>query len=267
MRVSVIIPTYNRAEYLFKAISSVLNQTISDIELLVCDDGSTDNSYEIVELFKDPRIRWLPGPNSGGPAEPRNRGITESKGEWLAFLDSDDSWESDKLEKQLEVLSNHSIQAVCTNAMVLLNDGLNGKTYFKFNNDVIYTFKDMLQVNTVICSSMMIHNSIVKSVGGFPEDHDFKGIEDYVMWVATSMITDIYYINDPLITYRDEPNDSMRGEIKTTKYLRHKYVLRETLRRMSLLKINKHVSHFIILKHRLMFHLSYIKQVIKVLLK
>src|SRR4051794_13419670 len=99
--VSVIIPTWNRAATLGPAIQSVLNQTYPPREVLVCDDGSTDNSVDVVAQLDDQRIRWLPGGRGGRPAIPRNRGIGAATGEWLAFLDSDDEWLPDKLERQL----------------------------------------------------------------------------------------------------------------------------------------------------------------------
>ena len=91
--VSVIIPTWNRAHTLPRAIESVLSQSLPILEVLICDDGSTDGTAEAVMAMarQDPRIRWLPGERGGRPAIPRNRGIRESRGEWLAFLDSDDA--------------------------------------------------------------------------------------------------------------------------------------------------------------------------------
>lgn len=100
-KISVIIPTWNRAETLGKAISSALNQTFPPFEIVVCGvDGSPDQ--EIFNLINDPRMRWIEGGRDGLASIPRNRGIKASRGEWLAFLDSDDEWLPDKLEKQLE---------------------------------------------------------------------------------------------------------------------------------------------------------------------
>ncbi|MFY9338906.1 MAG: glycosyltransferase family A protein [Methanosarcina flavescens] len=96
--ISVIIPTWNRAETLGKAISSALNQTLSPYEVLVCGvDGSPDQ--KVVNSINDPRVRWIEGGKDGLASIPRNIGIKASKGEWLAFLDSDDEWLPEKLEK------------------------------------------------------------------------------------------------------------------------------------------------------------------------
>lgn len=90
--VSVIIPTWNRELRLKKTIESVLVQTLFPLEILVCDDGLTDNTFEIVKSLNHSKVKWILGEHSGLPAVARNRGIRESKGEWLAFLDSDDWW-------------------------------------------------------------------------------------------------------------------------------------------------------------------------------
>lgn len=248
--VSVIIPTYNRCERLKLTIESVLKQTYQDFELLICDDGSTDDTHEMVMAFNDERIRWLEGSNSGGPATPRNRGIAEARGEWLAFLDSDDLWEPTKLERQIEVVKESKFKAVCTNAKVLVNGEILTKPYFHFLEDKIYTFKDMLMVNWVICSSMMIHCSLVERVGNFPVSKTFKVGEDYVLWISVAMDTDIYFIKDQLVTYRDEPNDSIRGELHDSETIRKYRVLLEVLKRTKFL-LKKWVFRLLIFKYLL----------------
>ena len=102
--VSVIIPTYNRQHTLLAAIQSALSQTLPPLEVLVCDDGSTDGSAEAVAALDDPRVRWLTGPHAGYPAVPRNRGLREARGEWVAFLDDDDVWLPEKLAVQKKML-------------------------------------------------------------------------------------------------------------------------------------------------------------------
>ena len=98
--VSVIIPVWNAERTLKATIDSVLNQTIDVTEVLVCDDGSTDSSEEIVKNYSDSRVKWLTGRRGGRPAIPRNIGINNAKCDWLAFIDSDDVWLPNKLEKQ-----------------------------------------------------------------------------------------------------------------------------------------------------------------------
>ena len=100
--VSVIIPTYNRAHVLPRAIESVLKQTYTELELIVVDDASTDDTAAVMTAITDPRVRYV-RKEHGGAAAARNRGIAEAKGEFIAFQDSDDVWHSDKLEKQLPI--------------------------------------------------------------------------------------------------------------------------------------------------------------------
>lgn len=112
--VSVVIPTYNRAEFLPRAVESVLRQTVDDFELIVVDDASTDDTEAVVERFDDPRVEYVRhGTNRGGSAA-RNTGIERSSGEYIAFLDSDDEWYPRKLERQVEELRSRSDEWVAT---------------------------------------------------------------------------------------------------------------------------------------------------------
>ena len=113
--ISVIIPTYNREKLIMPAIDSVLKQTYQDIELIVVDDGSTDRTVELLKTIKDPRFYFVQTErNSGAPAA-RNIGIKQSKGEYIAFHDSDDIWMPHKLEKQLKFLKENDADVVGSN--------------------------------------------------------------------------------------------------------------------------------------------------------
>lgn len=99
---SIIIPIFNSRKTIFKTISSVINQSFNDFELIIIDDGSTDDSYDLINSFQDARIVYRKISNSGGPARPRNTGIELSKGSWICFLDSDDFWADNKLEETFQ---------------------------------------------------------------------------------------------------------------------------------------------------------------------
>ena len=114
--VSVIIPTWNSSNTVGATIRSALAQTFPPREILVCDDGSTDGTAEVVARVVDPRVKWIAGSHSGLPAVARNRGIAQTQGEWIAFLDSDDTWAPDKLSQQLQAASVWASPAVCSNA-------------------------------------------------------------------------------------------------------------------------------------------------------
>lgn len=105
--VSVIMPSWNTAKYIGESIQSVINQTYTNWELIIVDDCSTDNTEEVVSSYKDSRIRFIKNADNVGAAIARNRGLREARGEWIAFLDSDDLWTSDKLEKQLDFMNEN----------------------------------------------------------------------------------------------------------------------------------------------------------------
>jgi len=126
--VSVIIPTYNRARYVTKAIESVLAQTYHDYEIIVIDDGSTDNTKEVLQPYMD-RIRYIYQQNAGVSAA-RNTGISEARGEWIAFLDSDDEWLPEKLDVQMEYVARHPEIIAHTVNIDLSDYGSTGETSF-----------------------------------------------------------------------------------------------------------------------------------------
>lgn len=211
--VSVIIPTWNRAHTIGAAVKSVLNQTYSVLEILVCDDGSSDSTREVLENLKDERIRIIDGPRAGRPAVPRNRGIKAAKGEWIAFLDSDDMWEPNKLEKQFDLLYKSKCNAACTNAWrVIPSKGKSG-SYLQIEQQNI-SLPVLLKTNYVICSSVLVRKSILDDVGGFPEAERLKAIEDFALWLRVATKTEFAYLPEPLISYTDDAANSIRVDAK-----------------------------------------------------
>lgn len=201
-KISVIIPTYNRKTEIIRAIDSVLSQTVKPHEILVCDDGSTDGTEALVKQMKNTRIRWIPGKHTGLPAVPRNKGIKKSKGEWLAFLDSDDWWLPIKLEKQLAFAQQNELLAVSSNAFLQRQQNNHGKI-LDYNKNVI-AFQDLLNTNYIVCSSAIIHRSLLKTCEGFPENPPLKAIEDYALWLRIATQTYFGYIREPLLYYNDD---------------------------------------------------------------
>ncbi len=212
--VSVIIPTYNRKDDLSKAIRSVQKQTERNIEILVCDDGSTDGTKESVDeiIKKDARVRYFDCGHNGRPAIPRNVGIENSKGEWLAFLDDDDVWNPTKLEAQLFLMNKYDVKGSCTNAYFYEGDTNTGELYFLNSKDEKLSFGNFIDVNPVICSSMMFHKSLIKTCKGFPEEENLRAIEDYAFWLRIVSYTDIVYIHYPLVGYLKTSQSSIRNK-------------------------------------------------------
>ncbi len=208
--VSVIIPTWNRAHTLGAAIQSALSQEPAPLEILVCDDGSSDPSRELVESMADPRIRWIEGPHMGRPAIARNRGIAESRGQWIAFLDSDDEWLPGKLQTQLALAHRLDCLATCGNAVrVVPGQGIQGQLLALDASRL--GFKELLRGNFVICSSAMFERSLLRKVGGFPERAELAALEDYALWLRVATFTDFAFVAQPVVSYRDDQANSIRG--------------------------------------------------------
>lgn len=208
-KVSVIIPTWNRSRTIKRAIMSVLKQTCSVYEIFVCDDGSTDNSRNIILAIDDERIKWIPGNRVGRPAVPRNRGIQRASGNWFAFLDSDDEWLPQKLDKQLQAMKESGCRASCSNAYRVTNKSLLLKPFSNYTRSLL-TYETLIQNNNVICSSVIVHASIFSSIGFFPENKDLVALEDYAFWLRVATQTDFAFVQEPLLFYQ-ESFDSIRS--------------------------------------------------------
>lgn len=194
-----------------RSIGSVLDQTLQPLEVLVCDDGSNDGSQELVDSMDDAHVRWLAGEHSGRPAVPRNRGIRASRGDWLAFLDSDDEWLPEKLERQMTLVGKTGSDAACSNARRNLpSKRSTGDLLGSLDTDTI-TFSKLLHGNYVIGSSVLIKRTLVEGCGGFPEDWGLLAVEDYALWLRVATFTDFAFLNESLVVYRDEPEASVRA--------------------------------------------------------
>ncbi|MBI5966000.1 MAG: glycosyltransferase family 2 protein [Chloroflexi bacterium] len=209
--ISVIIPTFNRPQALHRAIASTLMQTLIPLEILVCEDGFSAETENTTASFNQPRVKWLPGPHAGCPAIPRNRGIQAAQGEWLAFLDDDDVWLPEKLEHQVKLAQTTSCRAICTNAW-LVQKGKRQGYYFNELFKGKFSLSQLLRLNTVICSSALIHRSLLEKVKGFPESEELIAMEDYALWLRVAALTDFAYSPEPLLEYTDEPSQSIRRE-------------------------------------------------------
>lgn len=234
-KVSVIIPTWNRSQTITQAIQSAQAQTYADLEILVCDDFSSDNTAELVGhiIRADPRVRWVPGDaiHRGRPAIPRNRGLKKSSGEWIAFLDSDDTWEKDKLDLQIRQLNKNGLKFSSTNASRIV-DGENLGALIPIPSQTL-TFKDMWQENKIICSSVLMHSSIVKKIGQMPETKECLALEDYAYWLRALLFSPVHFSEEQLVNYMDNPSVSIRSQAEQNHSLQMKNV-RQNLRRWTI---------------------------------
>jgi glycosyltransferase involved in cell wall biosynthesis len=207
--VSVIIPTWNRAETIETAITSALRQTLPPLEILVCDDGSTDGTEKIVAAMGDNRVVWCPGPHGGQAAIPRNRGLARSRGEWIAFLDSDDEWLPEKLERQIEGATRLGCRAAAGNAgRKVPGKGVRGLVAAWKKERL--SFRDLLVTNRIVSSTVVIHRSLLASVGQFPDQPQLVVGEDYAFWLRVAVLTDFAFILESQVIYRDDAVHSIR---------------------------------------------------------
>lgn len=227
--VSVIIPTWNRAHTLEAAVRSALTQSHAPLEVLVCDDGSQDESRACVEAIGDARVQFLPGVHCGKPAIVRNRGIASARGEWLAFLDSDDTWHVQKLALQLRHASVEGCLAACSDARRVLPDGQTRGVLLGLSASRL-SLRLLLRSNYVICSSALVHRSLLKRTGGFPEDAALVAAEDYALWLRVATLTDFALVAAPLVDYRDDPAASIRGRDPEAEQRRTRAVFSSYLR-------------------------------------
>jgi len=214
--VSVIIPTYNRANLIEKAIKSALKQTYKDFEIIVVDDGSIDNTEEIVKDFTDFRIHYICHKHNQGVSAARNTGIKTCRGEYIAFLDSDDEWLPGKLDKQIKVLQSESSEVGVVHSDLLYIDE-NGKNMNKLRNPKKggYIYEDLLGKNCVgPPSTLLIKKECFNRVGLF--DNLLNAQEDWDMYIRIAKYYKFTFIKIPLVKYRKHPSQISRNlEVKT----------------------------------------------------
>ena len=212
--ISVIIPAYNNEEYLIKAVESVLNQTYLDYEIIIIDDCSTDNTLSCANdlAARDIRIHVVSNPENIGVVQSRNKGFNIAKGDYIAFLDSDDIWMPDKLEKQIDLMNSLSLD-LCYTAYALINANGNiiGKTSYVPEST---SLSQMLRKNVIGCSSVVLRKHITDTV----KMREGYAHEDYVMWLELLQSgVRAGGINEPLMLYRKTDQGRSFNKMKAAK--------------------------------------------------
>ena len=224
--VSVIIPTYNRAHLVGRAIQSVLNQTYQDFEIIVVDDGSIDNTEEIVNSFDDKRIRYIKHKKNKGAAATRNTGIKNARGEYIAFQDSDDEWLSEKLDEQIKIFKNESNNPGAVYCGVTYIDkkgnSINKKWYPKKKGNI---YEDLLYKNCVGgCSNVIVKKECFNQVGLF--DENFLLCQDIDMWIRIARCYRFSFAKSCLVKYRIHADNRSKNHnlmIKNINRIQEKY--------------------------------------------
>ena len=194
--VSIIMPSYNTALYIEETIQSVLNQTYSNWELIIVDDCSNDNTDEVLEKIKDPRIHYLKNEKNSGAAVSRNKALREAKGQWIAFLDSDDLWMRNKLEKQIQFMEENGYAFSYTNYEEIDVNG--NKTGVTVTGPKKITKTGMFNYCWPGCLTVMYNAEKV----GLIQIADIKKNNDYAMWLKVCKKADCYLLDETLGQYR-----------------------------------------------------------------
>jgi glycosyltransferase involved in cell wall biosynthesis len=215
VKVSVIVPTYNRAHLVTETIDSILSQTFRDFELIIVDNESVDNTEEVIKSYRDERIRYFKHQNNGIIAVNRNYGISKARGEYIAFCDDDDLWFPEKLEKQVQVMESDSqIGLICTNEIVFDNKGDHGLTIRTRVRNSDFTFESLVWNNRVPNSTVMVRKAVLDDVGMMDESPEIMAGEDYELWLRIAKKYRLNYISLPLGKYRTHPGAYRKGPIK-----------------------------------------------------
>lgn len=215
---SVIIPTFNRETEISKALISVISQTYKRFEIIIIDNGSTDNTQKIIKNFKDefPQfdIKYFFQENTGSPAGSRNTGIRNAKHSWIAFLDSDDTWEPNKLKLVYEEITNSTSNFIAVGhwefqsynkkiTISKLGQNCNSSQYIDL----------LLNGNRYSTSTMVVRKEFLERVNYFDERKSYFGVEDYKMWMDLSKLGLIHCIQQPLSTFYQD-SSSFSGDVE-----------------------------------------------------
>ena len=206
-KISIIMPAYNAEKFIEESIISVINQTYKMWELLVIDDGSTDETLKIVYKLqkKDKRIKVYKNDVNIGVSQTRNYGMKLSEGDWIAFLDSDDIWDIEKLEKQINFSKKINSNFVFSGVKYINREGIDFPGHFDVPKYVSY--KSILKQNVISCSSVLINKNLI----GDLEMKNDSTHEDFGFWIQVLKEHNYAHgLNEPLLTYRIL-NDSKSG--------------------------------------------------------
>lgn len=192
--VTIIIPTFNRADRIKKSVLSVLNQTYDNIELIVVDDGSTDDTQDVLSTIKDSRLRVIIQSNQGACVA-RNNGIKNAQGEYIAFNDSDDTWMNDKLQKQVAMLEKNNVDIVFCKEMNV-TEGINDITPYNYSEGIMYPVNNVFGIGTPTVlgkKSIFLENMF---------DDKMPRLQDADLLIRLAQKYKFYCLDEPLVRYK-----------------------------------------------------------------
>ena len=218
MKISVIIPTYNRIFFLKRSIDSVLEQILKPYEVIIVDDGSSDGTSTMIKK-NYPKINLICQENKGVSAA-RNIGIRASSGDWVCFLDSDDEWKKNKLSEQMLAIKKNTNYSFCHSNEEWIKNGKKinqKKKHKKYGGDI---FKECLDMCRISPSSVMINKSVFDDIGFFNED--LVVCEDYELWLRICAHYKVLFVDEPLIIKYGGHEGQLSNSIESIEYYRIK---------------------------------------------
>lgn len=219
--VSVVMPVFNDEEFIEDTISSVLNQTYTNLELIIVEDCSKDNSLKLIKSFTDKRIRLFQNETNKGAAYSRNFALKQAKGDYVAFLDGDDLWEKNKLEKQLDFMISNKYDFSYTNYEVIDDSG--NKTNIYFTGPKKISHRKFVRMNYVGCLTAMYKKTVCPDLF-IPEQ--IKRRNDYALWLRVSEKCNCYLLNECLAKYRIRKSGSITTSNKGSLFSYHKLLFK-----------------------------------------
>lgn len=211
--ISIIMPAYNAERYIKDAICSVLKQTFTQWELIIIDDCSVDKTSEIIQPYINQysNIYYYKNPHNLGVAESRNLGVSKASGEWIAYLDSDDCWNPNKLQEQFNLAASQNVDFLFTGSS-FIDENSQPLDYF-LSVPASVNYQELLKQNIISCSSVMIRKALVQE---YPMRNASQLHEDYAVWLQVLRDKNIraYGINKPLLIYRISSASKSGNKIK-----------------------------------------------------
>jgi glycosyltransferase involved in cell wall biosynthesis len=234
-KVSVVIPAYNSARYIGKTLDSVMNQSYPELEIILVDDGSTDNTKDVIKPYLD-KIVYFFQENSGGPASPRNVGVALATSNYISFLDSDDLMMRDKIEKEMNLFTTDpTLHLVFTNFLKIdekentkprehidsksllwsLDIESIGDKMYKITGKKAY--EELLINNFIGTSGVIVKKEIVERIGGFDESVTKGGLEDRDLWLKVAYQGDLGYLDEIMHVYQIRKSSISRRTLEAAK--------------------------------------------------
>lgn len=235
MKVSIITPTYNCARFIGETIESVINQTYTNWEMIIVDDCSKDNTEEVVKQYSqsDKRIKYIKLEQNSGAAIARNKAMELATGKYMAFLDSDDIWTNDKIDKQIKFMEENNYNIACTKYEQIDEIGQSLNKVIKVKNKVDY---NGVLLTCPVGNSTVMYN--VEKLGKFEVPNIRKRNDDALWLQMLKKEKYIYGMNDVLMRYRIRSNSISSNKIDLVKY--HWYLYRE-IENLSILRSTFHI--------------------------